>query len=719
MKLTTWALLALTILTTTLLAQSSPDAKAQLKIAKALLPSLVQVEYQLQHDKGELPTQSGWGERCPNCGNIHGNDLEDLIKNEQPLTSCGFLISPNQVVSEDTQIHPRFIKAIQVRQGDKLVPARIAGYPLQQNGVLLEIEQKLPDAKPLSFDAKKSGPFLAVQYQPLNGQWNISITPVSDKVTVPQHSSPFIALSIGSLVIDKGGNAVGISMKDEISIDDSWKGSPANAWPALDADKMKAALGKLTETADAGLVRVRLNFRSPQAKTPASRYSYGSDDKEGNETEKNVTGLVLADNHLLILADLKPKVTARLQRITVFGPDGKSVGAKFTSSLKDYGALVATTESPIGKALPLSSESILQSRNQLLLGAWIAIKGEKRVAHYSHSRIASFDFGWRNQIYPKTADTSDDLFLFNTKQELVALPISRREKAAKNTYSRNEQKELTAIQYLTKVVKNPEQHTDPANVPLTEEEENRLAWLGVELQPMTEELARVNQVSEYTRDGEVGAMVTYVYADSPAAKAGIEPGYILLRVRTAENPVPMEVELEENAFQEAFPWDRLDEVQDRYFERIPAPWPSIENSFTRQLTDLGNGTAYTAEFFHDGKILEKNFTVVAGPMHYNSAPRFKADALGLTVRNLTYEVKRYLQRRDDEPGVVISKIEPGSKAAVSGIKPFEVITHINDQPVRSIDEFQSLVTQTGELKIAIKRMAKGRIVKIAAPTTAD
>ncbi|MBA4147753.1 MAG: PDZ domain-containing protein [Verrucomicrobia bacterium] len=717
MKIITWALLALALLTANVFGQSSPDPKAQLKIANALLPSLVQVEYQLQHDKGELPNQSGWGERCADCGNFHGNEVEDLVKSEQPLTTSGFLISASQVVSQDVQTHPRFIKNIHVRQGDKLVPARIVAYAMQQNAVVLELDESLPAAKPLKFDEKKSGPFFAVHYQRLNGQWNIAIKPVSDKITVPEHSAPFIAAAFASVVIDKAGNPVGISMKDELPLDNSWKGSPASSWKLLTAGQMNESLKKLIQTADGGLVRVMLNFRSPQLTDPTSRYNYNSSDKDDNQTEKNVTGLVIGENRVLILADLKPKVTARLQRITIFGADGKPLPAKFDVSLKDYGALVATTESPIGKTLSFSSESILQARNELLLAASVAIKGEKRVAYFSHNRIGSFKFGWRNQIYPEIADKNEDIFLFNTKHELVALPIARREKASADKFSRSEQKVLTAAQYLRALSQDHGQHTDPANVPLTEEDENRLAWLGIELQPMTAELARVNQVSEYTRDGEVGAMVTYVYSGSPAGEAGIKPGYILLRLHTAQNPLPLEVQLQENAYQEAFPWDRLDEVQDRYFERIPAPWPSIENAFTRQLTDLGVGTEYTAEFFHDGKLVQKNFAVVAGPTHYNSARRFTAEALGLTVRNLTYEVQRYLQRRDDEPGVVISRIEPGSKASVSGIKPYEVITHINDQPVNSIDTFENLLAIPGELKISIKRMAKGRIVKIAAPAS--
>ena len=92
--------------------------------------------------------------------------------------------------------------------------------------------------------------------------------------------------------------------------------------------------------------------------------------------------------------------------------------------------------------------------------------------------------------------------------------------------------------------------------------------------------------------------------------------------------------------------------------------------------------------------------------------RSKSDVLGLTVRDLTYDVRRYTQRREPEPGVVVSRLEPGGKASVAGIKPYEIVTHVNDQPVPDVGAFQRLASAPGELRLSIKRMAKGRIVTL-------
>ena len=65
-----------------------------------------------------------------------------------------------------------------------------------------------------------------------------------------------------------------------------------------------------------------------------------------------------------------------------------------------------------------------------------------------------------------------------------------------------------------------------------------------------------------------------------------------------------------------------------------------------------------------------------------------------------------------QPGVVVSRLEPGGKASVAGIKPYEIVTHVNDEPVPDVAAFQKLCERGSELRLSIKRMAKGRIVTL-------
>jgi hypothetical protein len=346
-----------------------------------------------------------------------------------------------------------------------------------------------------------------------------------------------------------------------------------------------------------------------------------------------------------------------------------------------------------------------------MLCAEVSMQGERRIAYYSHKRIASFQVGWKRQLRPDIGVDAGNLFLFDADRRLAALPLSRREKVSEGRGWNQEQMVLTPCAYLLPILKEPAKYADPANVPLTEEQESRLAWLGIELQGLNPELARANNVSEHTNDGRTGGIVTYVYPDSPEAKAGVEPGWILLRLHVDTLPNPIEVRVEER-FRGSFPWEQLDNVPEQAFDRIPEPWPPRENFMSRSLTDVGFGTKFTAEYFVDGQIVKKEFVVSVAPPHFDAAAKHKSEKLGLTVRELTYEVRRYFQKTSEDPGVIISKIEAGSKASVGGLKPYEMITHVNDQPVATAAEFEKAVAGQAEIRLAVKRMAKGRVVKI-------
>jgi hypothetical protein len=311
-------------------------------------------------------------------------------------------------------------------------------------------------------------------------------------------------------------------------------------------------------------------------------------------------------------------------------------------------------------------------------------------------------------------------FLFSLGGELVALPLTVREKvASQGEYAGRSrldyQSSVLSAADLTEILADPGA-LDPDNRPLSEAEENRLAWLGVELQAMDPDLARFNKVVDLTNGGETGGIVTFVYDHSPAAKAGIEVGDILVRLHIKGQPRPLEVQVS--------PYDMgwgaqyleaLDQIDPSYYDQIPPPWGGAETTLTRSLTDVGFGTPFTAEVFRGGAILRLEFAVEEGPAHYGAAAKFKSEAAGLTVKDLTYEARRFFQLTPEDAGVIVSNIEQGEGAAVAGIKPFELIVAVNDAPVHSVGDFEAAIAGGGELRFSIMRMHMGRLVKIRVP----
>lgn len=698
----------------------APDPVA---LVRAVAPALVRVEYQLQYDKADAPEGGLGGERCASCGNYHGASLREFLEEERPVEIAGYLVAADRVVTADPQLHSRFIKSITVRYRDQVVAASVAGYAREHKAIVLALGGTLKEAQPLKFTAPAEGDLHLVTYGRENARWAASLQAFPKQVSVPDQEAPHRLTPLQGVAVKADGTPVGVLLGRQIAVGNGWQGSPLT-WPLASAADFAKLTERLQTASRAGLVRVGLSFRSPKDGGGASgvsrRYSRDDDDDDpsGVGTERSVIGLLLADNRVLVLADLKSRQTARLDRISVFAPDGAVTTGKFIGSLKNFGAFVVALEKALAGTLKLSQAEINGWRDQLLLRADVSVQGETRTDYFRAERLGSCEVGWQGRLYPELdGGNAKDAFLFTSDMELVALPVTKREQVSgASSYGINETK-LTPARYLAEAVAGLPGTADASNVPVSEEEENRLAWLGVELQPLNRELARANGVSDQTRDGETGAIVTFVHANSPAAKAGIQPGAVLLRLKVPGQPLPVEVEVQDDYMSgQTFPWDRLDEVQEQYFERIPTPWPSVENGFVRSLTDLGFGTRYTAEFFVDGKMTATEFEVVAGPTHYNSAPRYKSETVGVTVRDLTYDVRRYLQRKADEPGVVVSKIEAGSKASVAGVKPYELITHINEQPVNNVKDFEKLAASGGELKLSMKRMAKGRIVSIKTET---
>src|SRR5690606_15147009 len=110
-------------------------------IAEAVRPSLVRVEYTLRYDRGEAPPWDGDGDI----------NFEELIDDERPLETAGFLLDDVHVVARDTLLDPRFVETLEVRFGDDAAAATPSAWAVRQGAVILKLAAPLEGAEPLKF----------------------------------------------------------------------------------------------------------------------------------------------------------------------------------------------------------------------------------------------------------------------------------------------------------------------------------------------------------------------------------------------------------------------------------------------------------------------------------------------------------------------------------------------------------------------------------------
>jgi serine protease Do len=179
-------------------------------------------------------------------------------------------------------------------------------------------------------------------------------------------------------------------------------------------------------------------------------------------------------------------------------------------------------------------------------------------------------------------------------------------------------------------------------------------WLGVSIQPLTPELAKSFSARE-----SKGVLISDALQDSPAAKAGLKPGDILLEFEGKKMEGPSDL------------------------QRAVAVTTPGQDTKVKVWRDQGE------------KTIEIKIGEAPDDREAQRPGTRGRSMLGMEVRPITPELARQLNLRSTE-GVVVARVDEDSSAAEAGLQRGDVIREINRQRVRSMADFERLVKEVKE-----------------------
>ena len=193
--------------------------------------------------------------------------------------------------------------------------------------------------------------------------------------------------------------------------------------------------------------------------------------------------------------------------------------------------------------------------------------------------------------------------------------------------------------------------------------EVRFPWIGVEIQEITRELQTFFSLPK----GEGGVLVSDVMEDSPAVRAGLKRGDVLLKVEDTD----------------------LESPED-YRETLSEFTPSDPLKIT--ISRKGN---------------RKDLVVNPATFPLDQAVELAFIRLGIKVGEMDGATKR---RYGQEDGVLIEEVMRNSEAGRIGLERGDLILKVNDLPIKDLDAFKRAISRNHHqpsLTLIVQRGAYG------------
>ena len=186
-------------------------------------------------------------------------------------------------------------------------------------------------------------------------------------------------------------------------------------------------------------------------------------------------------------------------------------------------------------------------------------------------------------------------------------------------------------------------------------------YMGVSIQAVDPDMAKAFGL---THGG--GALISDVSPNSPAAKAGLQRGDIVLELNGQ-------------------PVNGPDDLSVRISEMAP-------------------GTVAHLQIFRNGQNKDTDVTLGESPEKgpaAESGQEQPAGLAGMQVQNLTPQIAQQLKLPSSVTGVVVTEVEPASAAAAAGLQRGDVIQEVNRKPVHDVAQFKQAISASANQAVLL------------------
>lgn len=673
------------------------------RVQQKFADSIVKVVFELKYDeKGDAP--GCIGVYCSSCGEFHERNLSQLLANKQSLEVMGFVVAGQEIIAPAILLEPEGVKDIFVIHKNKKFPARITYIYPSRMAIKLELAASDSGLQPLQFAVYRPGEKLYA-YNSIRefGRWVSrcrSFVP-SGNSTISEGQGVSYDLPANSLIINSANQPVGMVLNCNAGTGEQHWLENYKKWQGISIDtlaglrrKLETHLQKSVFPATVFLREWKLSRRERLMNITPERelYSYV---------------FAMPDGKVFMPLLTTPQQNSLIEKVVVHLPEGDQTCA-ISGVMNSLGGFVLTGID--GAKLPIApvaeqTQTLKSLYGEMVFGVEIGIYPGKLYFSVYNDVIGMVIRQYHNIECGAALKKGVPEMLFSLNGKLLGVNLSVR---AFN-YNR-------LVPFIDAVLISSFMNNAREMLPLSEmcNPPDAIGFLGVEYQAVTPALIQSSNIEHLTDGGREGLLVSYVYPGSIAEKIGLKAGDIMLKLilPSGGEPIKLTGKAFGHAQERQFPWQNLDNIPEQYFSEIPEPWKGVKNPLSRQLTNIGINKPVRLIAICNGQAVAKEFVIPAAEPYFEIAPAYRSGTLGVEVRNITFEVRRYFRMGDTGKGVIISDVSAGRAGSVAGLRPFEIITAVNDQVVNNVQEFAQAVSGQSEIRLAVRRLGVNRVVTI-------